>query len=91
MAIQRTFSIIKPDATERNLTGAVNAVIEEAGLRIVAQSGFQTGAFTQETPQNSINKTGRGAVENPRGGDTFCDDCVLWRGQKTQFTQGRAH
>jgi nucleoside-diphosphate kinase len=37
MAIQRTFSIIKPDATERNLTGAINAVIEEAGLRIVAQ------------------------------------------------------
>jgi len=37
MAIQRTFSIIKPDATERNLTGAVNKVIEDAGLRIVAQ------------------------------------------------------
>lgn len=37
MAIQRTFSIIKPDATERNLTGAINAVIEEAGLRIIAQ------------------------------------------------------
>jgi nucleoside-diphosphate kinase len=37
MAIERTFSIIKPDATKRNLTGAVNAVIEEAGLRIVAQ------------------------------------------------------
>lgn len=37
MAIERTFSIIKPDATRRNLTGAVNAVIEEAGLRIVAQ------------------------------------------------------
>ncbi|MGL4440092.1 MAG: nucleoside-diphosphate kinase [Bosea sp. (in: a-proteobacteria)] len=37
MAIQRTFSIIKPDATKRNLTGAVNAVIEAAGLRIVAQ------------------------------------------------------
>jgi nucleoside-diphosphate kinase len=37
MALQRTFSIIKPDATERNLTGAVNAVIEGAGLRIVAQ------------------------------------------------------
>ena len=36
MAIERTFSIIKPDATERNLTGAVNAVIEKAGLRIVA-------------------------------------------------------
>jgi hypothetical protein len=34
---RRTFSILKPDATARNLTGAVNAVIEEAGLRIVAQ------------------------------------------------------
>src|SRR3984885_4399833 len=37
MAVQRTFSIIKPDATRRNLTGKVNAVIEDAGLRIVAQ------------------------------------------------------
>src|SRR6201986_3836393 len=37
MAIERTFSIIKPDATNRNLTGAVNAVFEKAGLRIVAQ------------------------------------------------------
>lgn len=37
MAVQRTFSIIKPDATRRNLTGAVNTLIEEAGLRIVAQ------------------------------------------------------
>ena len=37
MAIQRTFSIIKPDATNRNLTGAINAKLEEAGLRIIAQ------------------------------------------------------
>jgi nucleoside-diphosphate kinase len=37
MAVEHTFSIIKPDATERNLTGAINAVIEQAGLRIVAQ------------------------------------------------------
>jgi nucleoside-diphosphate kinase len=37
MSIERTFSIIKPDATRRNLTGAINAVIEKAGLRIVAQ------------------------------------------------------
>ncbi len=35
--MSRTFSIIKPDATRRNLTGAINAVIEAAGLRIVAQ------------------------------------------------------
>ncbi len=37
MAIERTFSIIKPDATARNLTGAINSLIEQAGLRIVAQ------------------------------------------------------
>ncbi len=37
MAIQRTFSIIKPDATRRNLTGAINAKLEAAGLRIIAQ------------------------------------------------------
>ena len=37
MAVERTFSIIKPDATERNLTGAINAIIEGSGLRIVAQ------------------------------------------------------
>jgi nucleoside-diphosphate kinase len=37
MTVERTFSIIKPDATQRNLTGAINAIIEGAGLRIVAQ------------------------------------------------------
>jgi nucleoside-diphosphate kinase len=37
MAVERTFSMIKPDATRRNLTGRINAKLEEAGLRIVAQ------------------------------------------------------
>ncbi|MCH7943648.1 MAG: nucleoside-diphosphate kinase [Proteobacteria bacterium] len=37
MAIERTLSIIKPDATRRNLTGRINACFEEAGLRIIAQ------------------------------------------------------
>jgi nucleoside-diphosphate kinase len=41
MAIERTFSIIKPDATRRNLTGAINAVFETNGLRIVAQKRIQ--------------------------------------------------
>ena len=45
MAIERTFSILKPDATNRNLTGAVNAVIEKAGLRIIAQKRIR---MTQE-------------------------------------------
>lgn len=41
MAVQRTFSIIKPDATKRNLTGAINAKLEAAGLRIVGQRRIQ--------------------------------------------------
>jgi nucleoside-diphosphate kinase len=38
MTVERTFSIIKPDTTARNLTGAINAMIEQAGLRIIAQA-----------------------------------------------------
>src|ERR1700738_5116743 len=50
MTVERTFSIIKPDAAGRNLTGAINAMIEQAGLRIVAQkrvhiSREQAGTF----------------------------------------------
>ena len=50
MAIERTLSIIKPDATRRNLTGKINAKFEEAGLRIIAQkrihlSSAQAGVF----------------------------------------------
>jgi nucleoside-diphosphate kinase len=41
MAVERTFSILKPDATARNLTGAINAMLEKAGLRIVAQRRIQ--------------------------------------------------
>jgi nucleoside-diphosphate kinase len=48
MAIERTFSIIKPDATRRNLTGAINAKIEGAGLRIVAQKRFKWGMAEAE-------------------------------------------
>jgi nucleoside-diphosphate kinase len=49
MATERTFSIIKPDATKRNLTGAVNAVIEKAGLRIVAQKRVRMTRSEAET------------------------------------------
>ncbi|SFB78547.1 nucleoside-diphosphate kinase [Tropicimonas isoalkanivorans] len=50
MAIERTLSIIKPDATKRNLTGKINAKFEDAGLRIIAQKRIQltkeqAGAF----------------------------------------------
>jgi len=41
MAVERTLSILKPDATRRNLTGKINTVFEEAGLRIVAQRRLQ--------------------------------------------------
>ena len=49
MAIERTFSIIKPDATARNLTGAVNAVIEKAGLRVVGQKRIRMTRDQAET------------------------------------------
>jgi nucleoside-diphosphate kinase len=49
MAIERTFSIIKPDATGRNLTGAINALIEKAGLRIVAQKRIRMTRDQAET------------------------------------------
>jgi nucleoside-diphosphate kinase len=49
MAIERTFSIIKPDATARNLTGAINAMIELAGLRIVAQKRLRITREQAET------------------------------------------
>ena len=48
MAVTRTFSIIKPDATRRNLTGAINSKIEEAGLRIIGQRRIQ---MTREQAQ----------------------------------------
>ena len=53
MAVQRTLSIIKPDATNRNLTGKINAKFEEAGLRIAAQKRVhltmaQAGVFYAE-------------------------------------------
>ena len=49
MAVERTFSILKPDATARNLTGAINAVIEQAGLRIIAQKRLRWSQQEAET------------------------------------------
>ncbi|MGZ9104596.1 MAG: nucleoside-diphosphate kinase [Rhodoplanes sp.] len=49
MGVECTFSIIKPDATARNLTGAINAVIEAAGLRIVAQKRVRITRDQAET------------------------------------------
>jgi nucleoside-diphosphate kinase len=49
MAVERTFSIIKPDATQRNLTGAINAIIEGAGLRIIAQKRVRITREQAET------------------------------------------
>jgi nucleoside-diphosphate kinase len=49
MALERTFSILKPDVTRRNLTGAVNARIEAAGLRIIAQKRVHITKTQAET------------------------------------------
>ena len=57
MAIERTLSIIKPDATRRNLTGQINARFEEAGLRIVAQRRVR---LTLEQARVSMRSTASG-------------------------------
>jgi nucleoside-diphosphate kinase len=49
MALERTFSIIKPDATRRNLTGKINALLEAGGLRIVAQKRIHLTKAQAET------------------------------------------
>ena len=49
MTVERTFSILKPDATARNLTGAINALIEQSGLRIVAQRRLRITREQAET------------------------------------------
>ena len=49
MALERTFSILKPDATKRNITGAVNAIIEKGGLRIIAQKRVHITRAQAET------------------------------------------
>ncbi len=48
MAVERTLSILKPDATARNLTGEINAIIEDAGLRIIAQKRVKLDAAKAE-------------------------------------------
>ena len=63
MAIERTFSIIKPDATARNVTGGINAVIEKAGLRIVAQKRVR---WTMAQAQEFYADTGAGVSDKPR-------------------------
>ena len=49
MAVERTFSILKPDATARNISGAINAMIEQAGLRIIAQKMVRISRDQAET------------------------------------------
>ncbi len=56
MAVTRTFSIIKPDATRRNLTGAVTKMLEEAGLRVVASKRIHMS-----------QRAGRGLLRRPQG------------------------
>ena len=57
MATERTLSIIKPDATRRNLTGKVNAVIEGAGLKIVAQKRIQLTKAMAEGTRRAASST----------------------------------
>ena len=70
MAIERTLSIIKPDATERNLTGAVNAQIEKARLRIIAQKRVRWSKAQADKavapPTDRVRPSPRGKGRPPR-------------------------
>ena len=61
---ERTFSIIKPDATRRNLTGKINAVIEDAGLRIVAQRRIRLSRDARPSAFYDVHK-GKPFFERP--------------------------
>ena len=82
MAIERTFSIIKPDATKRNLTGAVNAIIEGAGLRIRAacERFHDVTHLTQEEVARRMRELDIDIVVDLKGhtrGSRF--DLLAWR------------
>ncbi len=66
MALERTFSILKPDATKRNITGAVNAIIEKGGLRIVAQKRVRITREQAETFYARTRCTARTRRRRPR-------------------------
>jgi len=70
---ERTFSIIKPDATRRNLTGKVNAVIENAGLRIVAQRRIK---MSRRAGRNLLRGP-QGAAVLRRAGDFMISEPVV--------------
>ena len=79
MAVERTLSIIKPDATNRNLTGKINAKFEEAGLRITAQKRVhltmaQAGVFYAEHAERPFYGV-EPVVEKPEGeeGETLSE------------------
>ena len=61
MAIERTLSIIKPDATKRNLTGKINAKFEEVGLRIIAQKRIK---LSKDNVEKNLNLFIRLSDEN---------------------------
>ena len=85
MATERTFSIIKPDATRRNLTGAITAKLEEAGLRVVASKRIH---MTKEQAEGfyGVHR------ERPFFGDLvdyMCSGpvvCMVWEGKEVVKT-----
>ena len=84
MAIERTLSILKPDATRRNITGQINAVFEAAGLRIVAQKRVQLSKHQAENFYAAHKERGffAGMIETMIGGPVVLqvlegDDAIL--------------
>ena len=66
MAVERTFSIIKPDATRRNLTGKINARFEDKGLRIVAQKPDLDEPASRPKSSTACTRRGRSSTTSAR-------------------------
>ena len=93
MAIERTFSIIKPDATRRNLTGKINARFEENGLRIVAQKRIwmtrgQAEQFLHPVHHQRLHL---GAGRAGDHGWDFRSDRAVWRPYDLHGCHHRRH
>ena len=89
MAVERTFSMIKPDATRRNLTGAVTKMLEDAGLRVVASrrvwmsrreaEGFEGVAPGElKHPADPAHEQELDEIDHGVKAEVFVAVCVVW-------------
>src|SRR5260221_10098732 len=97
MAVERTFSIIKPDATRRNLTGKINARFEDKGLRIVAQKRIKMsrqqaeGFYGVHKERAFFNQLCTFMTSGPGGGQVLEGDKAVAKNREIMGATNPAH